>query len=107
MVLLALAANTSFGGLPLQDRPAADGNCLPHMFGLRDQTARCTAYWVVTLALREDALLVGTPSSDPQALGPAVRRRRVVGSRCPTWAWSGMECRTVARRSPARSTGRG
>ncbi len=57
MVLLALAANTSFGGLPVLTALLAKDNFLPHMFGLRaDRQVHRTG--VVVLAVLAAALLV-------------------------------------------------
>jgi len=68
LVLLALAANTSFGGLPVLAALLAKDNFLPHMFGLRAdrQVHRCG---VITLALLAAALLVAS-EGDTQALVP-------------------------------------
>jgi amino acid transporter len=57
MVLLALAANTSFGGLPVLAALLAKDNFLPHMFGLRaDRQVHRTG--VVVLAVLAAVLLV-------------------------------------------------
>jgi amino acid transporter len=68
MVLLALAANTSFGGLPVLTALLAKDNYLPHMFGLRADR-QVHRYGVVTLALLAGALLVAS-RGDTQALVP-------------------------------------
>ena len=68
MVLLALAANTSFGGLPVLAALLAKDNYLPHMFGLRADR-QVHRYGVVTLALLAAALLVAS-RGDTQALVP-------------------------------------
>jgi amino acid transporter len=57
MVLLALAANTSFGGLPVLAALLARDNFLPHMFGLRADR-QVHRYGVVVLAVLAAALLV-------------------------------------------------
>jgi amino acid transporter len=57
MVLLALAANTSFGGLPVLASLLAKDNFLPHMFGLRADR-QVHRYGVVVLAVLAAALLV-------------------------------------------------
>jgi amino acid transporter len=57
MVLLALAANTSFGGLPVLAALLAKDNFLPHMFGLRADR-QVHRYGVVVLAVLAAALLV-------------------------------------------------
>lgn len=68
MVLLALAANTSFGGLPVLAAILARDNFLPHMFGLRADR-QVHRYGVVVLALAAAALLVAS-KGDTQALVP-------------------------------------
>ncbi len=68
MVLLALAANTSFGGLPVLAALLGKDNYLPHMFGLRADR-QVHRYGVVTLALLAAALLVAS-RGDTQALVP-------------------------------------
>src|SRR5580693_4013536 len=67
-VLLALAANTSFGGLPVLASLLAKDNFLPHMFGLRaDRQVHRTG--VVVLAVLAAALLVAA-DGNTQALVP-------------------------------------
>jgi len=67
-VLLALAANTSFGGLPVLASLLAKDNFLPHMFGLRaDRQVHRTG--VIVLAVLAAALLVASNGST-QALVP-------------------------------------
>jgi hypothetical protein len=67
-VLLALAANTSFGGLPVLASLLARDNFLPHMFGLRaDRQVHRTG--VIVLALLAAALLVAS-KGNTQALVP-------------------------------------
>ena len=67
-VLLALAANTSFGGLPVLTALLARDNFLPHMFGLRADR-QVHRYGVVVLAVLAAALLVAS-NGDTQALIP-------------------------------------
>jgi amino acid transporter len=68
MVLLALAANTSFGGLPVLASLLARDNFLPHMFGLRaDRQVHRTG--VIVLAVLAAALLVAS-KGNTQALVP-------------------------------------
>ena len=56
-VVLALAANTSFGGLPVLASLLARDNYLPHLFSLRDdRQVFASAIW--TLAVMSGALLV-------------------------------------------------
>jgi amino acid transporter len=68
LVLLALAANTSFGGLPVLTALLARDNFLPHMFGLRADR-QVHRYGVVVLALLAAALLVAA-EGDTQRLVP-------------------------------------
>jgi amino acid transporter len=67
-VLLALAANTSFGGLPVLASLLATDNFLPHLFFLRAQR-QVHRYGVVVLAVAAAALLVVSNGST-QALIP-------------------------------------
>ncbi|HTX29432.1 MAG TPA: APC family permease [Streptosporangiaceae bacterium] len=68
MVLLALAANTSFGGLPVLAGLLARDNFLPHMFGLRADR-QVYRYGVGVLAVLAAALLVAA-KGNTQALVP-------------------------------------
>jgi amino acid transporter len=68
LVLLALAANTSFGGLPVLAALLAKDNFLPHMFGLRADR-QVHRYGVVVLAILAAALLLAS-NGDTQALVP-------------------------------------
>ena len=56
-IVLALAANTSFGGLPILASLLAEHNYLPHLFSLRDDR-QVFALGVWTLAALSAALLV-------------------------------------------------
>jgi amino acid transporter len=67
-ILLALAANTSFGGLPVLAALLAKDNFLPHMFGLRADR-QVHRYGVVVLAILAAALLVAA-NGNTQALVP-------------------------------------
>ena len=67
-VLLALAANTSFGGLPVLASLLASDNFLPHLFFLRTQR-QVHRYGVAVLAVAAAALLVASNGST-QALIP-------------------------------------
>jgi amino acid transporter len=67
-VLLALAANTSFGGLPVLASLLATDNFLPHLFFLR-AARQVHRYGVVVLAVFAAALLVAS-SGNTQALVP-------------------------------------
>ena len=68
LVLLALAANTSFGGLPVLAGLLAHDNFLPHVFGLRADR-RVYRYGVGVLAVAAALLLVAS-RGDTQALVP-------------------------------------
>jgi amino acid transporter len=68
MVLLALAANTSFGGLPVLAAILARDNFLPHMFALRADR-QVHRYGVVVLAIAAAALLIAA-KGNTQALVP-------------------------------------
>ncbi len=67
-VLLALAANTSFGGLPVLASLLATDNFLPHLFFLR-AAREVHRYGVVVLAVLAASLLV-VSSGSTQALIP-------------------------------------
>ncbi len=67
-ILLALAANTSFGGLPVLASLLATDNFLPHLFFLRAQR-QVHRYGVIVLAVFAAALLVAS-SGNTQALVP-------------------------------------
>jgi amino acid transporter len=67
-ILLALAANTSFGGLPVLASLLATDNFLPHLFFLRAQR-EVHRYGVIVLALAAAALLV-VSDGNTQALIP-------------------------------------
>ena len=62
VVLLALAANTSFGGLPTLLRLLADDDCLPHRFAARSGR-EVYRFGVLCLAGSAGALLVGSRGS--------------------------------------------
>ncbi|WP_280417532.1 APC family permease [Nocardia carnea] len=59
IVLLALAANTSYGGLPTLTRILADDNCLPHRFAVASPR-RVYRYGVVLLGLCAVILLIAS-----------------------------------------------
>jgi amino acid transporter len=67
-VLLALAANTSFGGLPVLASLLAKDNFLPHMFALRAER-QVYRYGISVLAVAAAALLVAA-RGDTQKLVP-------------------------------------
>jgi amino acid transporter len=68
LVLLALAANTSFGGLPVLASLLARDNYLPHLFALRADR-RVFRYGVTVLAVAA-ALLLVVAKGNTQALVP-------------------------------------
>ncbi len=68
MVLLVLAANTSFGGLPVLASLVAKDNYLPHLFALKGER-QVHRYGVLVLAVAAAALLVAV-RGDTQALVP-------------------------------------
>jgi len=68
LVLLALAANTSFGGLPVLAGLLARDNFLPHVFGLRADR-RVFRYGVGVLAVAAALLLIAA-RGNTQALVP-------------------------------------
>lgn len=57
VVLLALAANTSYGGLPTLTRILADDNCLPHRFAV-SSPRQVYRYGVLTLGMTAGVLLI-------------------------------------------------
>ncbi|MEV5846435.1 APC family permease [Streptomyces sp. NPDC051985] len=57
MILLALSANTSFGGLPVLLKLLARDNCLPHVFALKADR-QVHRHGVLALAVVSAALLV-------------------------------------------------
>ena len=74
-VVLALAANTSFGGLPVLASLLARDNYLPHLFALRDDR-QVFASGIWTLAILSGALLDRGGRQHAPA-DPAVRHRGV------------------------------
>ena len=75
LVLLALAANTSFGGLPVLAGLLAGDNFLPHVFGLRADR-RVYRYGIGVLAVGRGAAARRLPRRHAGA-GAAVRGRGV------------------------------
>jgi len=67
-VILALAANTSFGGLPVLASLLARDNLVPHVFGLRSDRP-VYRYGVVVLAILAGVLLIAV-DADTNALIP-------------------------------------
>lgn len=59
VLLLALAANTSFGGMPVLARLLARDNNLPHLFALRAER-QVHRYGILFLAVTGALLLIGT-----------------------------------------------
>jgi hypothetical protein len=62
MILLALAANTSFGGLPVLAQILAKDNYLPHLFALKAER-QVHRYGIGFLFLSAGALLIGARGS--------------------------------------------
>ncbi|MEU7629352.1 APC family permease [Nocardia sp. NPDC049220] len=58
VLLLALAANTSYGGLPTLTRILADDNCLPHRFAVASPR-QVYRFGVCALGLSAGVLLIG------------------------------------------------
>jgi amino acid transporter len=96
VILLALAANTSFGGLPVLASLLATDNYLPHLFFLRAQR-QVHRYGVVVLAIAAAILLVVTRGST-QALIPVFAIGVFVGF---TLSQAGMVRHWRERRGPA------
>jgi amino acid transporter len=95
-ILLALAANTSFGGLPVLASLLATDNFLPHVFFLRAQR-QVHRYGVIVLAIFAAILLVVT-RGDTQALIPVFAIGVFVGF---TLSQAGMVKHWRERRGPA------
>ena len=95
LVLLALAANTSFGGLPVLAGLLARDNFLPHVFGLRADR-RVFRYGVGFLAVAA-ALLLIVAQGNTQALVPVFAVGVFVGF---TLSQVGMVRHWYAERSP-------
>ncbi|HSR83311.1 MAG TPA: APC family permease [Streptosporangiaceae bacterium] len=94
-ILLALAANTSFGGLPVLASLLATDNYLPHLFFLRAQR-QVHRYGVIVLAIAAAILLVVTQGST-QALIPVFAIGVFVGF---TLSQAGMVRHWRERRGP-------
>jgi amino acid transporter len=94
-VLLALAANTSFGGLPVLASLLARDNYLPHLFSLRADR-QVHRYGVVVLAVVAAVLLVAS-QGNTQALVPLFAIGVFVGF---TLSQAGMVIHWRAERSP-------
>ena len=112
-LVLALAANTSFGGLPVLASLLARDNYLPHLFSLRDDR-QVFAPGIWALAILSGALLVAVRRQHAHA-DPAVRHRGVhrlhavperagralVADPAAALAATGRPSTASARRSPA------
>ncbi len=68
VVLLALAANTSYGGLPTLTKILADDNCLPHLFAVATPR-EVYRYGVLALGL-SSAVLLAAADGNMNALVP-------------------------------------
>ena len=95
LVLLALAANTSFGGLPVLASLLAKDNFLPHIFHLKAER-QVHRYGVGVLAVAAAALLVAS-EGDTQALIPLFAIGVFVGF---TLSQAGMVRHWHAQRQP-------
>ncbi|MFD9602520.1 APC family permease [Streptomyces sp. NBC_01224] len=95
MVLLALSANTSFGGLPVLLKLLARDNYLPHVFGLKADR-QVHRHGVLTLAAVSAALLVFS-GGDTNTLVPLFAIGVFVGF---TVAQSGMVIHWRGARGP-------
>jgi amino acid transporter len=95
LVLLSLAANTSFGGLPVLASLLATDNFLPHVFFLR-AARQVHRYGVIVLAVAA-ALLLIVSRGDTQALVPLFAIGVFVGF---TLSQAGMVRHWRAQRSP-------
>jgi amino acid transporter len=95
LVLLSLAANTSFGGLPVLAGLLAHDNFLPHVFGLRADR-RVFRYGIGVLAMAAALLLVAA-RGDTQALVPLFAVGVFVGF---TLSQVGMVRHWYSQRSP-------
>ena len=74
-LVLALAANTSFGGLPVLASLLSRDNYLPHLFSLRgDRQVFANGIWA--LAILSGALLIAV-GGNTEHDDPAVRHRRL------------------------------
>jgi hypothetical protein len=92
-VILALAANTSFGGLPVLTSLLARDNLVPHVFGLRADRP-VYRYGVVVLAALAALLLVAV-DADTNALIPLYAIGVFTGF---TLAQTGLVCHWAAAR---------
>ncbi|PBC39131.1 amino acid permease [Rhodococcus sp. ACS1] len=95
VVLLALAANTSYGGLPTLMRILADDNVLPHRFA-RKSSREVYRYGVLTLGIAAGVLLIGS-GGNMNALVPLFAIGVFVGF---TLAQIGMVRHWCAERTP-------
>ena len=95
LVLLALAANTSFGGLPVLASLLAKDNFLPHVFHLKGER-QVHRYGVIVLAVAAAALLVAA-EGNTQALIPLFAIGVFVGF---TLSQTGMVRHWRAQRGP-------
>jgi len=85
-VVLALAANTSFGGLPILASLLARDNYLPHVFGLRgDRQVFNSGIWV--LAVLSGGLLVAVGGNTNEMI-PLFAIGSSLDSHSPKLVWS-------------------
>lgn len=95
VILLALAANTSYGGLPTLTKILADDNCLPHRFAV-SSPREVYRYGVLALGVSSAVLLVAS-RGDMNALVPLFAIGVFVGF---TIAQVGMVRHWLLERSP-------
>jgi hypothetical protein len=100
LMLLALAANTSFGGLPVLAGLLARDNYLPHVFGLRADR-RVFRYGVGFLAVAA-ALLLIVAQGTPRRLSLSSPSVYSSGSRSPRSGWCATGSRPAALASAVR-----
>ena len=85
-LVLALAANTSFGGLPVLASLLARDNYLPHLFALRgDRQVFGNGIWVLTVLSGVLLVVVG---GNTDTLIPLFAIGVFIGFTCPRPAWS-------------------
>ncbi|WP_084477891.1 APC family permease [Nocardia jejuensis] len=97
VVLLALAANTSYGGLPTLTKILADDNCLPHRFAVRSPR-QVYRFGVLALGISA-AVLLAASKGDMNALVPLFAIGVFVGF---TIAQVGMVRHWMLTRTPGR-----
>jgi len=101
ILVLALAANTSFGGLPVLTSLLSRDGYLPHLFGVRDsRLVFGNGVWVLTVF---SGILLVAVDGNTNTLIPLFAIGVFIGFTFPRPAWS---CIGVARGSPDGVAGR-